>query len=110
MGERLALPPFKVFRRLLRPLLRLELHHIMLQLTGHILTQFQCGRGHFYVHSTHATQSLTQSPHAKGGHFDAQEIGQLHAANERAAQKKSGNATKTNCKDVYLGNYQLKLK
>lgn len=81
MGECLALPPLKLGCRLLRSLLSLELHYVMLQLTGHILSYPQSGRGHLYVHSTHSTQSLTQSPHAKGGHFNAYEIGQFHAAN-----------------------------
>lgn len=95
IGERLALPPSKLPGCLLW-LLGLQLHYIMLQLTGHILAQVQRGRR---LQLSSATQMLTQTPHAGGWHLDAQKVGQLHAADEGAAQEQAGNATETDCQE-----------
>lgn len=38
---------------------------------------------------------LTKSLHATYWHLNAQKVGQLHAADEGAAQEEAGNATKT---------------
>lgn len=93
MGERLALPPLEL-PVCLWWLFGLQLHYIMLQLTGHILTQIQRGRR---LQSSSATQMLTQSPHAGGWHLNAQKVGQLHATDEGAAQEEPSNATETDC-------------